>query len=392
MVNISSNFLYAAFLLYMVATVFFAGAIKQKRGVKNKPVAKSAKIGIYVTILAFFCHFTYFVLRWVASRHAPVSNLFEFICFFALALVAAFLLLSKIYRTSALGLFTLPLVIIIIAYANMFPNDVAPLIPALQSSWLQIHVITAALGEAILSISFAAAFIYLIKGTNENTSNKSAKGIEVIIVLFCSLIGFILLSCFFSAIDYKESIYWVGKDGQKNEMEYHLPVIIGPTENQLAAKGDINPILTVPASINSNKLNSVFLSVAVGCVLYLLLRCIFRKRIGTVLKPFVKNISQDLLDEISYRSVLIGFPIFTLGALIFAMIWAQIAWSRFWNWDPKEVWALITWLFYAAFLHLRLTKDWHGEKSAWLAVIGFIIIMFNLIAVNLLMVGLHAYA
>jgi cytochrome c-type biogenesis protein CcsB len=98
------------------------------------------------------------------------------------------------------------------------------------------------------------------------------------------------------------------------------------------------------------------------------------------------------MDEIGYRAVLIGFPVFTLGALIFAMIWAHEAWSRFWGWDPKEVWALITWLFYAAFLHLRLSQGWEGKKSAWLAVIGFIIIMFNLIAVNLIIAGLHSYA
>ncbi|MEI5906343.1 cytochrome c biogenesis protein CcsA [Bacillus spongiae] len=78
--------------------------------------------------------------------------------------------------------------------------------------------------------------------------------------------------------------------------------------------------------------------------------------------------------------------------LIFAMIWAQIAWTLFWGWDPKEVWALITWLFYAVFLHLRLSKNWQGEKSAWLAVIGFAIIMFNLIFVNLVIAGLHSYA
>ena len=74
------------------------------------------------------------------------------------------------------------------------------------------------------------------------------------------------------------------------------------------------------------------------------------------------------------------------------MIWAQIAWSRFWGWDPKEVWALVTFLFYAAYLHLRLGRGWAGEKSAWLAVIGFVIIMFNLVAVNLIIAGLHSYA
>ena len=106
----------------------------------------------------------------------------------------------------------------------------------------------------------------------------------------------------------------------------------------------------------------------------------------------MKNVKPDLLDEVTYRAVAIGFPVFTLGGLIFASIWAQIAWDRFWGWDPKEVWALVTWFFYAAFLHLRLSRGWHGEKSAWLAVGGFGIIMFNLIVVNLVIAGLHSYA
>ncbi|GAE43418.1 cytochrome c-type biogenesis protein CcsA/ResC [Mesobacillus boroniphilus JCM 21738] len=147
-----------------------------------------------------------------------------------------------------------------------------------------------------------------------------------------------------------------------------------------------------PAIINAMQLNTVIWSLAAGIVLYVLLRVILRKRVAAALQPWTKNINMDLVDEIGYRSVLIGFPVFTLGGLIFAMIWAQIAWTRFWGWDPKEVWALITWLFYAAFLHLRLSKGWHGEKSAWLAVIGFIIIMFNLVAVNLVIAGLHSYA
>ncbi|MGM2836381.1 cytochrome c biogenesis protein ResC, partial [Bacillus cereus group sp. Bce025] len=100
--------------------------------------------------------------------------------------------------------------------------------------------------------------------------------------------------------------------------------------------------------------------VLVGRLLYIVLRLILRKRVSAALQPLVKNTNSDLLDEIGYRSIAIGFPVFTLGALIFAMIWAQIAWTRFWGWDPKEVWALIPWLFYAAVLHLRLSKGWHG--------------------------------
>lgn len=98
------------------------------------------------------------------------------------------------------------------------------------------------------------------------------------------------------------------------------------------------------------------------------------------------------MDEVTYRAIVIGFPLFTLGGLVFAMIWAQMAWSRFWGWDPKEVWALITFLFYAALLHLRIGKGWEGERTAWLAIVGFGIIVFNQVFVNLIVSGLHSYA
>ncbi|MET0786987.1 MAG: cytochrome c biogenesis protein CcsA, partial [Paenisporosarcina sp.] len=148
----------------------------------------------------------------------------------------------------------------------------------------------------------------------------------------------------------------------------------------------------MPPLVNAKKLSTVTWAFLFGTILYGLIRLLARKSISALLQPLVKKANSSLMDEIGYRAVLIGFPVFTLGALIFAMIWAHEAWSRFWGWDPKEVWALITWLFYAAFLHLRLSRGWHGEKSAWLAVIGFIIIMFNLIAVNLIIAGLHSYA
>jgi cytochrome c-type biogenesis protein CcsB len=175
-------------------------------------------------------------------------------------------------------------------------------------------------------------------------------------------------------------------------MTFNLPALVGPNEGELVTKGKFEPLLELPAIISARKLNTVIWSVFVGTVLYGMLRLLFRKRIAAFIQPLTKNVNLDLVDEIGYRSVAIGFPVFTLGALIFAMIWAQIAWTRFWGWDPKEVWALITFLFYAAYLHLRLSRGWHGEKSAWLAVIGFAIIMFNLIFVNLVIAGLHSYA
>lgn len=393
MVALSSNLLYIAFILYLIATLFFGGAIKTKKKDEEKKESNSwGKIAIIITIIGFLSQLGYFITRWIAAGHAPVSNMFEFTTFFGMALVGSFIVINFLYKTPLLGLFTLPVAILVIAYASMFPRDITPLIPALQSDWLHIHVTTAALGESILAISFAAGLIYLVKFVDQTKSSKRTIWLEIVFYGMISTLGFVAVSSTFSAVDYKAEFTWQDKNDKEAKVEYNMPAITGPHNWELVTDGAFKPIVEMPSIINAKKLNTLIWSLFSGLILYFLLRLVLRKRIAAALKPLVKNISLDLVDEISYRSVLIGFPVFTLGALIFAMIWAQIAWTRFWGWDPKEVWALITWLFYAAFLHLRLSKGWHGEKSAWLAVIGFVIIMFNLVAVNLVIAGLHSYA
>ncbi|MED4204258.1 c-type cytochrome biogenesis protein CcsB [Neobacillus mesonae] len=393
MASISSNLLFISFILYLIATLFFGGAIKEKKSLNEKKATnKWGKIAVFLTIIGFIAQLGYFITRWIAAGHAPVSNMFEFTTFFGMALVGAFIVIYFIYRTTLLGLFTMPVAILVIAYASMFPRDISPLIPALQSYWLHIHVTTAAIGEAILAISFAAGLIYLVKAIDQTKSSKKTFWLEVIMFGLVTVIGFVIVSSIFAGTGYQEKFNWIDKHGNQAEVEYLMPALTGPHKGELLTEDGFKPLVEMPAFINAKKLNTVIWSFAAGIILYGLIRLILRKRIGASLKPLVKNIKLDFVDEISYRSVLIGFPVFTLGALIFAMIWAQVAWSRFWGWDPKEVWALITWLFYAAFMHLRLSKGWHGEKSAWLAVIGFAIIMFNLVAVNLIIAGLHSYA
>ncbi len=392
MAELSSNLLYAAFILYLIATFLFGGSIKDKRGAEEKKQNKWAKLGIFIAILGFAAQIGYFITRWIAAGHAPVSNLFEFTTFFGMMLVGAFILIYFLYKTPALGLFALPIALLIIAYASMFPTEISPLIPALQSDWLYIHVTTAAAGQSILAISFVTAIIYLVKYVDQTQSSKRTFWLEVIMFTLVSTVGFVIITSSFAAMDYKANFEWVDKNGAELKQEFNLPALVGPNEGKLIETDRFEPLVDMPALINAKKLNTVLWSIGMGLVLYGLIRLIARKRVAALIKPIVKNVNLNLLDEISYRSVLIGFPIFTLGALIFAMIWAQVAWTRFWGWDPKEVWALVTWLFYAAFLHLRMSKGWQGEKSAWLAVIGFAIIMFNLIFVNLVIAGLHSYA
>ena len=112
------------------------------------------------------------------------------------------------------------------------------------------------------------------------------------------------------------------------------------------------------------------------------------KRLGT----FTKRLpSLKVLDDLNYQSLTFGFPLLTLG-IITGAIWADYAWGRYWNWDPKETWSLITWFLYAALLHQRLTVGWRGRKAAMMAIIGFFAVLFTFLGVNLLLPGLHTYA
>lgn len=390
--SLSSNLLLVSFIAYLVATLFFGGAVKGAKSEKAYQNSKWGNIGITITAIGFLTHIGYFITRWIASGHAPVSNMFEFTTAFAMMLVGAFILLFYMYRTPSLGLFALPIAIIIIGYASMFPTEITPLIPALKSYWLTVHVITAALGEAILAISAVAGLVLLLKNVDMTKRSKERFWLESVIFTLVLVVGFILSSSVFSVMGNESEFTFVDKNGELSQIEYIYPPLFGMNEYEALTPDAMTPWFEMPAIINAKTLTTLVWSLITGIILYLLLRLIIRRPVATLLQPFAKKANTRLMDEIGYRAVIIGFPVFTLGALIFAMIWAHEAWSRFWGWDPKEVWALITWLFYAAFLHLRLSRGWEGKKSAWLAVIGFVIIMFNLIVVNLILAGLHSYA
>jgi len=112
------------------------------------------------------------------------------------------------------------------------------------------------------------------------------------------------------------------------------------------------------------------------------------KKMGAITKRLP---SLKVLDDLNYQSLKFGFPLLTLG-IITGAIWAEYAWGRYWNWDPKETWSLITWLLYAALLHQRLTVGWRGRKAAIMAIVGFLALLFTFLGVNLLLSGLHTYS
>ncbi|PAV29531.1 c-type cytochrome biogenesis protein CcsB [Virgibacillus profundi] len=393
LVSLSSTMLYSAFVLYLIATIFFSATIGKKRKESNKGIA--GKIGITLTIIGFIAQIVYFITRWIASGHAPVSNLFEFMTFFGMTIVFAFIIIYFIYKLSVLGLFALPVALIIIAYASMFPTDIAPLVPSLQSHWLYIHVTTVSLAQGILTISFVAGLIYLIRQIDQSVRSKRTTWLEIILYSLILFVGFIVTTTAFNLMNYNATFEYPSGNNVLTS-EYTMPAIAAPSDGTLITEDVMQPWFETPEWMHGvdagRKFNTLIWSFISGSIIYVLLRLLLRKRIGAAIQPLLKGTKPDLLDEVAYRAVAIGFPIFTLGGLIFAAIWAEEAWGRFWGWDPKEVWALITFFFYAAFLHLRLSRGWHGEKTAWLAAGGFAIIMFNLIAVNLILAGLHSYA
>ena len=393
--SISSTALFTAFIVYLIATLFFGATIKDKRTSYTSKKGIAGTIAITLTIIGFIAQLVYFITRWIAGGHAPVSNMFEFVTFFGMSLVLAFIIIYFIYRLSVLGLFALPIALLIIAYAGMFPTEISPLVPSLQSNWLFIHVITVSLAQGVLAVSFVAGLLYLIRQVDQTVRSKKTTWLEIILYFLIVGLGFVITTTTFNLMDY-QATFKVPIADNIVEMDYHLPAIAGPKGGELVTPDKMTPLFDTPDWMQGKdaprKLNSLIWSFLSGTIIYGLIRLVFRKRIGAKVQPLLKGVNPGLVDEIMYRSVAIGFPIFTLGGLIFAAIWAQIAWDRFWAWDPKETWALITWFFYAAFLHLRLSRGWHGEKSAWLAVIGFAIIMFNIIVVNLVLAGLHSYA
>jgi len=232
-----------------------------------------------VLLLGLLLNVTGMVRRSVESYHMgvfhpPWSNLFEALTFWSFIAGAVYLFIERRYRLRILGAFVVPLVFFTSAYAILkASHEITPLMPALRSYWLYIHVVTAFIGYAGFTVAFGGAVAYLLK---DSFSLK------------------------------------------------FLP-------------------------------------------------------------------SKETLDEITYRAIAIVFPVWT-ASIILGAAWANEAWGGYWSWDPKEVWSLIVWLFFGAYLHARQLMGWRGKRVAWMVVFGFITVLICFFAINLYFPGLHSYA
>lgn len=263
-----------ALISYGLSAFLYLGVLLLRR-------INSGRLAIFVSIVGVCAQTIGLVIRTIKAGHAPFSNLYESMVFFSWSIVIVYLCLGYRYKLKIIGAFISLIAFFALGYASLLPpryKEITPLVPALQSYWLEIHVITCFLGYAAFTVAFVGSIMYLVK---EYLSKKPS--------------GFY----------------------------QNLP-------------------------------------------------------------------TQDLLDELSYRMIAIGVVFLTLG-IITGAIWANYAWGTYWSWDPKETWALITWLIYAVYLHARITIGWRNKKAAWLAIIGWIAVIFTYLGVNFLMVGLHSY-
>jgi len=238
-------------------------------------------------IIGLLIHSGGLVVRWLETHqtgygYVPLSNMYESLIFFSWTIVLIYLILEFKYQQKIIGVFITPFAFLAIALTSIIPGinaKITPLMPALQSNWLTIHVTTCFFGYAAFAVSFGVSILYLIRDREGSPREEGSK--------------------------------W-------------LP-------------------------------------------------------------------STQILDEINYKSIVIGFPMLSLG-IITGAAWANYAWGSYWSWDPKEVWSLITWFVYAAFLHARFTRDWRGRKAAVLSIVGFVAVLFTYFGVNYILSGLHSYA
>jgi cytochrome c-type biogenesis protein CcsB len=344
-----------AYILAMIAYIVYLAFRKNQIGV----------IATTITVAGFVSQTLAIGLRWKEFydfgqmgflRAAPLTNLYESLIFFVWCLILVYLVIEFKYKNRSFGAFITPIAGLALAFIEMsgMSKGIQPLVPALQSNWLLAHVLMSFIAYAMFAVSFSTGLMYLIVRTEKR--NESA-------YIFWT----VMLSVFIIVLAA------MGLDFLKFKVSGHEELI-----KSYLFKASFR------SSSSAVALFSWVLSIAFAGFIW---------RFGSSLKSMITgfNISLDMLDEITYKSIAIGFPVFTIGGLIFGAIWADQAWGKYWTWDPKETWSLITWFFYAFYLHSRLMRGWRGKKVAIVAVLGFLAVIFTYLGVNLLLSGLHSY-
>jgi cytochrome c-type biogenesis protein CcsB len=278
--------------------------------------------------------------RWLEAGYFPLSNLYESLFFIAWGITAVHFLAESMSRSPLVGVVTAPVAMGITAFATLsLPAQMQvsePLVPALKSNWLMMHVSVMLLSYAALMVGalLAIAFLFVTRGQNIELKGSS-----------------------------------VGT-GAYRDARYRLHRASAAASGKQSFENQ-TPIQPETASASGS--TAVLIPTATPIPL----------------SPQRLSLAESL-DNISYRIIGLGFPLLTIG-IIAGAVWANEAWGSYWSWDPKETWALITWLVFAAYLHARITRGWQGRRPAILAASGFFVVWVCYLGVNLLGKGLHSY-
>jgi cytochrome c-type biogenesis protein CcsB len=428
----SGSILSEANLLY-AALVFYAGAGALYLGFGVTGTESYIKFASLATWAGLIANTGAVAHRWYEAGHPPFASLYEMLLSFVWTLAALTLIAEKRYGVKVIGTVTMPVTIVGVVLMQLLRSEVRPLVPALQSTWLHVHVTLAMLAYAACALSFALAMMFLIQDKMKTETFLAATSIftvgvyaavltrferwggfdvvawdfenkqEVFISrgvrLFVTIpdLGWLMLLVF-AAVAAPLALYIVSLI-KKNESLLAIAnraVFISILLQSLAlvffllrTRNGQYPSLDAEGLYPTSLAASPFiLSALVGGIfanlLYLLL--LWRRSDLERLLPDADN-----LDRITYKTICIAFPLLTL-MIAAGAYWANRAWGSYWNWDPKETWAAITWLVYAGYLHMRITRGMRGRVAAYFAVLGFAVVMFTFFGVTYLLPGLHAYA
>ena len=300
------------------------------------------QVATWIALIGLIGNTAGILVRWIGSYqlgigHAPFSNLYESLVFFAWVIVLIYLIIERKIGNRSIGAFITPIACLVMAYASLktgIPSAIQPLIPALKSNWLIAHVITCFIGYAAFALAFGISAMYLMRMGRDDKE-----------ILWVKIARFLILF-FFAALFSR--VLFVG--GWALAFIAAIPIC-------LVFFGIVYLVHKMPAESKTRLLD--------------------------------RFPEPRVLDELGYQLILLGFLFLSIG-IISGAVWANSAWGRYWGWDPKETWSLITWFVYATLLHARLTRGWHGKRIAYLSMFGFAAVIFTYFGVNLLP-GLHSY-
>ena len=421
-----SNLLYVALIFYAAA-----GALYMGFGVTG--TSRYVKFASTATIIGLTANTLAIAHRWYLSGRPPFASIYEMLLSFVWTVALLTLVAEKKFGVKIIGSITMPLAVVCVILMQLLPSEVRPLVPALQSTWLHVHVTLAMLAYAACAVSFALAMMFLIQdGLKTETflacTSATVSAIYVAIVatrfdkgglsvtawdagtksdmflgrgmrLFVTIpdLGWLFVIAALAAI-VPLALYLVGR-WKKDESFFGIAnraVFVGillqivvlaafalrvrdasyPSPDQ---DGLFPTSLAASPFLLGGMVTGIFAS-----LLYLMM--LWRRTDLQGMLP-----SADTLDRVTYKTICIAFPLLT-GMIATGAYWANRTWGSYWSWDPKETWAAITWLVYAGYLHMRITRGWRGRRAAYFAILGFGIVIFTFLGVTYLLPGLHAYA